>query len=419
MQSVLRNLLVMGRVFISNPAMIRVRPSITKFMCDYMNKFRVRTVGKNLILHSHLPPLNSAAYSRFVRSHLIEKTTGPSHAQIAITNSCPQNCDYCYNKDRSGRVMDKSTIRRVARELKDMGVVWIGLTGGEPLLNPHIVEIVNDIAGDCAVKLFTTGCGLTDGLAERLRDAGLFSVSVSLDHWSEEVHDARRRYPGAFKQAIKAIETFRNLGDMDVGVSAVLSPEMINTDGALEFIRFLETLNIHEAWLSEAKPTTETFWREDMVINDEDRLRLVAMQDEYNKSGGMTINYLGHFEGRECFGCNAGHKMVYVDAFGEVSPCVFTPMSFGNIHQESVRDIFRRMKSYFPSDNSCFINRNYKLLAKYSDGSKILSAEKSSKLMNEVVFENYSAFFKLYYGGRTRKESMNKRVSRRLEGIGG
>ena len=108
------------------------------------------------------------------------------------------------------------------------------------------------------------------------------------------------------------------------------------------FLQFLKGLEVDEAWLSEVKPSIEAFWDDNLIITEEDRLKLVRLQDRYNAGGRMTVNYLGHFEGKECFGCNAGHKMVYVDAFGEVSPCVFTPMSFGNVQTGSLPDDRRR-----------------------------------------------------------------------------
>jgi MoaA/NifB/PqqE/SkfB family radical SAM enzyme len=414
--SVIRNVPLMTRVLIANPHLLFVKPSINAFMCAYMSKFRVRTVGNNLIVHSHLPPLNSKAYSRFVDRHLIAMTPGPSHAQIGVTNQCPQNCDYCYNKNREGKAMDTETIIRVARELKEMGVVWLGLTGGEPLLNKDLVRIVESVSQDCAVKLFTTGCTLTPRLAVDLKSAGLFSVSVSLDHWDEMTHDSRRRYKGAFREALKAIDTFRNLGGIDVGVSAVITPEMIRSDQTEEFLRFLRRLGIHEAWLSEVKPTTEAFWDDRLVITEEDRLKMVRLQDRWNSDWGMTVNYLGHFEGKECFGCNAGNKMVYVDTFGEVSPCVFVPMSFGNVHERSVSSIFAEMTGSFPSDSKCFVNKNYRVFQKYADGRKLFERASSLDIMNEVDFGERSAFFKKYYGARIR--GVREGVSTIRGGIG-
>ena len=394
----LRNSLPLAKILVSNPQMLGVSPSTLRFLSDYMNKFQIRQVGDHLVLHSHLPPLNSQAYSRFVREHLLAKTSGPSHAQIGITNACPQNCEYCYNRHRQGQVMNKDTIKQTAKQLREMGVVWLGLTGGEPLLNKDIVEITESVSRDCAVKLFTTGCTLTREKAQALKGAGLFSVSVSLDHWQEEKHDRGRRYPGAFKQALKAIETFKSVGGIQVGVSAVLSREMIQRDQVEDFLHFLKELDIHEAWLSEVKPTLEAFWNNNLIITEEERLKLVRLQDRYNAEGPMTVNYLGHFEGKECFGCNAGKKMVYIDAFGEVSPCVFAPLSFGNVQSEAFPAIFAEMSNRFPSEDGCFINKNYRLLQKYSTGQKVLCQQDSLKMLEEVRFGELSKFNKLHFG---------------------
>jgi MoaA/NifB/PqqE/SkfB family radical SAM enzyme len=293
--------------------------------------------------------------------------------------------------------MDTETIKEVIQDLKKMGVFWLGFTGGEPLLNKDIVKITESIGDDCAVKLFTTGCTLTANLASDLKRAGLFSVSVSLDHWKEQVHDQWKGYPGAFKTALRAIEIFKNLGGVHIGVSAVISKEMIKSGDIEEFLQFLTRLEIHEAWLSETKPSVEGFWNRDLIITEEERLKLLKIQDRYNKQGKMTVNYLGHFEGKEHFGCNAGHKMVYVDAFGEVSPCVFIPMTFGNVREKSIQTILKEMRANFPSEDSCFINKNYSLIQKYYRGSSPINREDTLRMMEEVRFGPLSKFFKLYY----------------------
>jgi MoaA/NifB/PqqE/SkfB family radical SAM enzyme len=89
--------------------------------------------------------------------------------------------------------------------------------------------------------------------------------------------------------------------------------------------------------------------------------------------------------------------MVYVDAFGEVSPCVFTPMTFGNVRDKSVPAIFRNMKRCFPAENCCFINKNYQLLQNHYHGKMPISQEETQKLMAEVRFAPPAKFFQLYY----------------------
>jgi MoaA/NifB/PqqE/SkfB family radical SAM enzyme len=388
--------LVLIKTVMANPKLLFVKPAINRFMLQYLRKFNVVNVGGHLIVHSHLPPLNSKAYKRFVDRHLLERISGPSHAQIGLTNVCPQNCEYCYNRDRQGLPMDTSTIKKVIRDLKELGVVWLGFTGGEPLCNPDILEITETAGDDIALKLFTTGCTLTKETASALRNAGLFSVSVSLDHWRAEEHDRLRRYEGAYRTALKALDMFKSLGDVHVGVSAVLSKEMIVHDQVEEFLDFLIRLEIHEAWLSEAKPSVAAYWNKDLLITRKEEKRLMELQDRYNSEGRITVNYLGHFESKQHFGCNAGRKMVYVDAFGEVSPCVFTPMTFGNVRKESIKAIVENMGRRFKPSDSCFINTNYELFRKQAGQQPGLSRDSSLAVVREARFGGLPEFFRVY-----------------------
>ncbi len=396
------------RVFkslVAHPRMLQAGPALNLYLLGYLRQFRVRDVGGHLILHSHLPPLNSPAYGRFINEHLARWNPGPSHAQIAITSDCLQRCDFCYNRERKGERLGKSHILEAIDTLADLGVLWLGLTGGEPLLNRDIVEIVEHaVARKCAVKLFTTGCTLTPERAAELKRAGLFSVCVSLDDWREEVHDRGRNYPGAFRAALDAIRMFKEAG-LDTGVSAVLSGHAIASGESRELLRFFEKLGVHEAWLSEVKPSAPAFWNETTIVGEPERAMLRQLQDRYNRSSrGMTVNYLGHFEGGEQFGCNAGSKMVYIDAFGEVSPCVFTPITFGNIRQRPLREIWGEMSATFRPSSSCFIQDNWRRIRAIAGedgsgtaGSGWLSAEQTKRLMSDVAFSPLPRFYQLYY----------------------
>lgn len=387
----------MLRSLLANPQLMLVDPRINWFMVQYLRKFRPRRVGGNLIVHSHLAPMNSKAFTRFVNEHLLTRGAGPSHAQIGLTNVCPQNCVYCYNRDRKGRLMDTPTIIRTIQDLKRMGVFWLGLTGGEPLLNRDIVKIVESAGDDVAVKLFTTGTNLTRRFAEDLHRDGVFSVAVSLDDSREQEHDRARRHRGAFKTALDAIDILRQVDGMHVSVSSVLTREMIDRDEVEGLIQFLIDKGVHEAWISETKPSLPAFWDQTTVISEDERRKLVRLQDRYNQDGKITVNYLGHFEGPEHFGCSAGRKMVYVDAFGEVSPCVFAPITFGNVCRQPVADIYSEMKRRFPTDGSCFINKNVDLLRKHHHGETPIAAEDTLRMMDEVEFGQMARFFAIYY----------------------
>jgi MoaA/NifB/PqqE/SkfB family radical SAM enzyme len=403
--NLLNNFRFLARTLGHHPGMLRVQPALNDFFLRYIGKFRIKDQSGHWTVHSHLPPLNHEAFGRFIRHHLLERIAGPSHAQVGLTHACPQRCGYCYSRNRRGEEMDTETILRVVRELREMGVCWLGLTGGEPLLNADIARIVSSVAADCAVKLFTTGSTLTREKARELKQAGLFSVSVSLDHWLPALHDRNRGLAGAFATALQAIEIFKKTGGIQVGVSAVIGREMIRDGRVEEFLEFLRGLDIDEAWLCEAKPSVAAFWDPDLLISQGEHRQLAALQDRCNRQGGMTVNFLGHFESREFFGCNAGNKMVYVDACGEVSPCVFTPMTFGNVRQRPLKEIFTAMKAHFPSDDTCFISKNFPLIRDAGRGQGFLDPAASLQVMKRAEFGPHSGFFRLYLRDKKGKKA--------------
>ena len=90
--------------------------------------------------------------------------------------------------------------------------------------------------------------------------------------------------------------------------------------------------------------------------------------------------------------------MIYIDAGGNVSPCVFLPVSFGNIMRRSVREIYADMKRRFPTENRCFINENYRLLEKNYRDCLPLTEGETLAMMKEVTFAPMARFFQLHRG---------------------
>ncbi|MDP2857930.1 MAG: hypothetical protein Q8P50_08140 [Bacillota bacterium] len=75
---------------------------------------------------------------------------------------------------------------------------------------------------------------------------------------------------------------------MHVSVSTVLSKGMIRNDQVEALLQFLLDLGVHEAWVSETKPSIPAFWDEDLAITEAERLKLAQLQDRYNREGKIT-----------------------------------------------------------------------------------------------------------------------------------
>ena len=97
---------------------------------------------------------------------------------------------------------------RGSRKLSQLGSLLISLAGGEPLLRPDIVQVVEAVAEWHFPFITTNGWFSNKGLADDLFAAGLWGISVSIDYADAERHDRRRGMPGAFERALAAVERF-------------------------------------------------------------------------------------------------------------------------------------------------------------------------------------------------------------------
>ena len=111
-----------------------------------------------------------------------------TYLRISLTDRCNLRCVYCMPKEglqwqvRADQ-LSAGEIVRVVETAAQGGVTRVRLTGGEPLVHPHIVEIVRRIASIPKIEevSLTTNAMLLEHLAQPLADAGLTRVNISLD----------------------------------------------------------------------------------------------------------------------------------------------------------------------------------------------------------------------------------------------
>lgn len=131
----------------------------------------------------------SAAGASQDRSKLVDRFgRSITYLRIALTDRCNLRCVYCLPKSgthwqpREDHLSVEEIIR-VAATAAQLGVKRIRLTGGEPLVHPHIVDIVSGLSSIPGVEevSLTTNAMLLEKLAGPLAQAGLKRVNVSLD----------------------------------------------------------------------------------------------------------------------------------------------------------------------------------------------------------------------------------------------
>lgn len=133
---------------------------------------------------------------------------------IELNSICNNNCIYCYipKEERRERKCDVQYIIKKMIEYKKKGVECIDFTGGEPTLYKRLKDIIA-IAKKIGFKkkvLITNGRRLSNKeYCEKIINAGIDEVVISLDGQNKELAEAATRTPDSFKQLIKAIENIK------------------------------------------------------------------------------------------------------------------------------------------------------------------------------------------------------------------
>ena len=84
----------------------------------------------------------------------------------------------------------------------------------------------------------------------------------------------------------------------------------------------------------------------EIVWTTEDVDRWLDMQEVVNRTDqALKVSSFPYTEGPRKFGCNPGLLHLYVSATGDVWPCDFIPLSFGNVLKESVQDLYHRLRA--------------------------------------------------------------------------
>lgn len=304
------------------------------------------SVNENEIIFSTwIPPIPGPVFSRVISAEIasIRKKRVPDQLSIGITARCPNRCIHCGAADiKPERELTLDEISRAVDQGLDLGSYLISFDGGETMLRNDLVEMVTRVDKSRAIATcFTSGFRLSEERARELKAAGLYASRISLDSPFEAEHDRIRGREGAYRDAIAGIKNAETAGIL-TDMFVVVSPH--NIDYLEEFYNLAADLEMHELSIYEIVAVGRWLDHEDEVITEKDVSRLERFHKSMNsRPEGPRVTALPYFMGPSLFGCFAGKRWIHIASDGEVMPCAYTPLSFGNICEDSLETIWKRM----------------------------------------------------------------------------
>jgi GTP 3',8-cyclase len=202
--------------------------------------------------------------------------------RVSLTDRCNLRCTYCMPEEglqwlaKPELLTDDEIVRLVRIAVSELGVEEVRFTGGEPLLRPGLVGIVErcaDLPERPRLSLTTNGIGL-ERTAVALRDAGLDRVNVSLDTLDPEVFrrmTRRKRHA----DVLRGLAAAQEAGLTPVKVNSVLMPGLNDTE-APDLLAWAMDEGYELRFIEQMPLDAQHGWRRDTMITADEIFATLA-----------------------------------------------------------------------------------------------------------------------------------------------
>ncbi len=286
---------------------------------------------------------------------------GVLKAMVNLTYECHCKCDYCWcgSYDRHPeKELSSFEVKKILDEIAEYPSMCtaVSFIGGEPLLRKDIYELIDyAVSRGLFTEMETNGVDLSRDVVLKLKKSGLNHIFVRIEGPDRESHDLVSKAEGCFENAIDGIKACVKEG-LSCSIFMNAHRDKIKSGRLKKIIDIGRRLKVNSVRVIFA--TLAGRW----VDREEERLT----SEEENEVRKLADPGFVYLESSEAFCknderfCAALKKdFFYVSCYGEVQPCPFVPVSFGDMRTRPLNKILESMWAH-PIFNSgykgCLMN---------------------------------------------------------------
>jgi len=273
--------------------------------------------------------------------------------QIEITNKCNERCIHCYIPHKlKVQTIEESIYYRTLDELDRLGIVSLGISGGEPMLHPKFKEFISAAKKlNVNINLLTNLTLLTDEHIELFKGSRI-TVIPSLYSLDETHHDHITKLPGSCKKTMNGILKLRE-NNIPVQINCPLM--RTNKDDYLPLIRWAKNLNImvktDNCIIARSDRSTDNLENRidladippimDELLEENEIFKKVISADDYEEQCRKL------FKDEQGKWCGVGITCCAIDAECNVCPCPsWSDYNCGNLKNSSLTDIWEHAEKF-------------------------------------------------------------------------
>lgn len=265
----------------------------------------------------------------------------PLLVNLEVTKHCNARCDFC----SCWQVGSPDELSDYTPVIKKLRPVVCSISGGEPLVRKNWYELLKNIRPYCHyMVMITNGALLDEDVVDRLSDAGLNQLAVSLDYM-DETHDRIRKIPGLYKKISEIIPKLTARGYKIILNTVIMEANLDHIIPLAHKAKAWGAGISYSSYCSLKRSDDELMIRNDKIKKLDG---IIAELKELKKSLGHIRNsnyYLNgvskYFREGGMGECKAGRNWVQVTPDGYIQPCSEMPRmcKFDEYEQKKVPKI--------------------------------------------------------------------------------
>lgn len=286
------------------------------------------------------------------------------------TRNCNLSCVHCRASATSGPYsgeLDTQAAFTLMDQIAEVAKPIIILTGGEPLLRKDIFEIAAyGNSKGLRMVMSPNGTLVTPEIAEKMAQAGIQRLSVSLDGADAESHDRFRGVEGAFDGAVQGIQHARAAG-IDFQINTTITKA--NLDQIPKILELAESLGAVAHHIFLLVPTGRGKYIVDQAIDAREyestlnwfydqrertslQLKATCAPHYYRilrqraKAEGKSVTFETHGLDAVTRGCLAGTGFCFISHRGIVQPCGFLDLKCGDVTRQTFGEIWNKSEHF-------------------------------------------------------------------------